>query len=253
MYRLEQWLDWCNFQAPIRQPLAFLWSYIRPVWMADHGGQWGFYPHSRGADVGEFGSDKATVRKAFDFAHTAPAPVIVDLEKYWPSGRDWSFVSCGPATKEKLLACAISAGRSIQLLDAIIAERPTPEIPIGVYAPGNFWDKAGPNFVKLYVNGYAKLFAAKLDFLVIDVYAHPDERNAKDYEARVRANIQAYKTLGLPIVVIVKYSANKTDPIGFLKAAKKACEAEQVKAIAFWDELNLSWSDEIGRAYEAIR
>lgn len=257
--KLDQWMDWSNFQAETPQPITFRMKYVLPVWLADHGGQWGFFPLSRGADIGEYGSDKATLRKAFDFAVTASGPTaiptVVDLEKYWPGGSDWGYTGSGPVTREKLLTCAIMAGRSTQLLNAVHESRPTSELPIGAYLPGNFWDNAGPNFVKLFVEGYAKLFIDKLDFILLDVYAHPSDQTPVKYFERIRANIQAYKTLGKPIVLIVKYSADgaKSDPLGFLKAAKRAAEVEKIKAIAFWDELNLSWTPEIGRAYESIR
>lgn len=253
--KLEQWMVWCNFQASAKQPLSFLSRYTRPVWMADHGGQWGFYPFSRGADIDEFGADKDTIRIAFDYAKNAPEPVIVDVEKFWPSGDGWGFVGCGKATPEKVLACNMAAGRAIQMIDAVLPHRMHGGIKIGAYLPGNYWDNANEHFVKLFVDGFAKLFAHKIDFILLDVYAHPDDKTTARYQARIQANIRAYKRLGLPIVLIVKYSAEgaKSDPLGFLKAAKLASESEGIKGIAFWDEINLNWSDKIGADYEAIR
>lgn len=245
-------MDWCNFQAPsgFRQPLEFLWSYIRPIWMADHGGQWGFYPFSRGADIGTNGSDKTTIRKAFDFALNAPAPIIIDIEKHWPTGAGF-----GTVTKEMRLSWAISAGRAIQLIDAVRAERPSPEIPIGAYVSGSFDRRANQAFIGAYIDGYAKLFINKIDFLVIDIYANPNDVTAKNYESRIRSVVQSYKKLNKPIVVIIKPSADgaSSDMAGFMRSAKRACEFEKVKALAFWDELGLPWSNEIALAYGGIR
>jgi hypothetical protein len=176
----------------------------RPVWFTPQ--HYGFWDYARHAAVGDgAGGVRADqVQMAMNYAQQHNATLVIDLETFWPGqegSSPWWWGGVGQPTQGKIQHARECANQAIQFMDAILVHKPD-GLKVTAYLPnGHFW--GGTGFKQVIIDNFVKPISTRLDHLLVDSYAHPNDISGEHYGNRLRNLFADYHTLNKPLYSIV--------------------------------------------------
>ncbi len=197
-------LQWNNWAMPVEVPQEVRSTIDRPVWFTPQ--HFGFWDYARHAAVGDGagGVRVDQVKLAMNYAQQHDATLVIDLEVFWPGqegASPWWWGGVGQPTQGKIQHARERANQAIQFMDAILAHKPD-GLKVTAYLPnGHFW--GGTGYKQVIIDNFVEPISTRLDYLLVDSYAHPNDVSGEHYGNRLRNLFADYHTLNKPLYSIV--------------------------------------------------